>query len=67
MRDAHFGFWAHVWPQDVTHAVVTAICQPRERPPLAGGAEIRNPELSEIVHFPMLELVQALALQPAIQ
>jgi len=46
MRDAHFGFGARVWPRDVTRAVVTAICQPRGRPPLAGGAEIRNPELS---------------------
>jgi len=48
MRDAHFGFWARVWPRDVTRAVVTAICQPRGRPPLRRGAEIRNPELSVI-------------------
>ena len=45
MRDVHFGFWACVWPRSVTRMVVTAICQPRGRP-LAGGAEIRNPELS---------------------
>jgi len=49
MRDAHFGFWARVWPRDVTRTVVTEICQPCGRPPLARGAEIRNPELSATV------------------
>jgi len=55
MRDAHFGFWARVWPRDVTRAVVTEICQPRGRPPLAGGAEIRNPELSARIVAKVIE------------